>query len=126
MAKYVQEVFSLGDLSYAISAVLHKVGFAERYFRLDELLEQFVTGHRWPASGSQALAEPQAISCLKLVKEFRGPVPLSELCRQVGGIKPEKVRTIVDRLIGHLLIIEGLERETWEILVGFLPTFARK
>ena len=90
LAKYVEEVFSLGDLSYAISAVLHKVGFAERYFRLDELLERFVTGHRWQEWVSQALAEPLAISILKLVKEFRGPVPLLSCAGRSGESSPRR------------------------------------
>jgi hypothetical protein len=126
LSRYVDEVFSRTDLVQAIIGILQTVGFAESYYRLDELLQRFITGHRWHEWVTLALAEPLAKSILKAVNEAGAPIPLLELCERIGGTKPEKVRSVVDQLIGHLVLFEDLHPETWDILVGFLPAVREK
>ncbi len=126
LSRYVDEVFFRTDLVQAIVAILQTVGFSEGYYRLDELLQRFIAGHRWHEWVTLALAEPLAKPILKAVKEAGASIPLLELCGRTGGTKPEKVRAVVDQLIGHLVLFEDLHPETWEILVGFLPAVREK
>jgi hypothetical protein len=126
LSKYVDEVFYRTDLVQAIVEILQTVGFSESYFRLDELLERFIVGHHWHELGARALAEPPANAILKVVNEASAPIPLLELCGRIGGTKPEKVRAVVDQLIGYLVLFEDLQPETWEIQVGFLPAVREK
>ena len=126
LPKYIDEVFFRTDLVRAIVVVLQTVGFSEGYYRLDELLERFINSHRWHELVARALAEPLVKPILKAVKEADAPIPLLELCGRIGGNKPEKVRAVVDQLIGHLVLFEDFQPETWEILVGFLPCVREK
>ncbi len=126
LSRYVDEVFFRTDLVQAIVAILQTVGFSEDYVRLEVLLERFIKGHRWHELVARAFAEPLAKPILKAVKEADAPIPLLELCGRIGGTKPEKVRAVVDQLIGHLVLFEDFQPETWEILVGFLPAVRQK
>jgi hypothetical protein len=126
LSRYVDEVFSRIDLVQAIAAILQTVGISEDYYRLDELLQRFIAGHRWHEWVTLALAEPLAKPILKAVKEAGASIPLLELCGRIGGTKPETVRAVVDQLIGHLVLFEDLHPESWEILVGFLPAVREK
>ena len=126
LSKYIDEAFFRTDLVQAIVAILQTVGFSQGYYRLEELLERFINSHRWHELVARAFAEPLAKPILKAVKEADAPIPLLELCGRIGGNKPEKVRAIVDQLIGHLVLFEDFQPETWEILVGFLPAVREK
>ncbi len=126
LSRYVDEVFSRTDLVQAIAAILQTVGISEDYYRLDELLQRFIIDHRWHEWVTLAHAEPLAKSILKAVKEAGAPIPLLELCGRIAGTNPEKVRLVVDQLIGHLVLFEDLQPETWDILVGFLPAVREK
>ena len=126
LSKYIDEAFFRSDLVQAIVAILQEVGFSEGYYRLEELLERFINSHRWHELVARAFAEPLAKPILKAVKEAVRAIPLLELCGRIGANKPEKVRAIVDQLIGHLVLFEDFQPETWEILVGFLPTVRQK
>jgi Helicase conserved C-terminal domain len=126
LSKYVDEVFFRTDLAQAIVAILQTIGFSEGYYRLDELLERFIISHRWHDFVTRAFAEPLAKPILKAIKEAGAPIPLLELCGRIGRNKPEMVRAVVDQLIGHLVLFEDFQPETWEILVGFLPAVREK
>ena len=72
------------------------------------------------------LREPLAKSILMAVRESGGALPLAELFGRIEGSKPEAVRGVVDSLIAYLVLVEDLQPETWEVMVGFLPAVREK
>ena len=56
-----------------------------------------------------------------MLREAKGPIPLAELPGRIEGSKPDEVRAVVDKLVSHLVLVEDLQPETWELMVGFLP-----
>ena len=58
---------------------------------------------------------------LDVFREAEGPMPLAELAGRLEGSNPDEVRSAVDKLVAHLALVEDLQPETWELMVGFLP-----
>ncbi len=50
-----------------------------------------------------------------------GSLPLEELCARTTGSHPTADRAAVEKLVTRLGLVEDLRRETWELMVGFLP-----
>jgi len=125
ISRYVDEVFSGYELAIEISRVLREVGF-EGYLRLDEALRRFVIGPRWQEWVAQLLGDRLAKSILVIVQESGGALPLAELLGRIEGSKPEAVRRVMDSLIAYLVLVEDLQPETWELMVGFLPAVREK
>ena len=48
-------------------------------------------------------------------------MPLADLPGRIKGSNPNEVRSVVDKLVTHLALVEDLQPETWELMVGFLP-----
>jgi Helicase conserved C-terminal domain len=124
-SRYVDEVFSGHELAMALSRALHEVGF-DGYLRLDEALRRFVIQHRWQEWVAQLLHDPLAKSILRVVTESGGVLPLSALSGRIERSKPEAVRRVMDELVAYLALVEDLQPETWELMVGFLPAVREK
>jgi hypothetical protein len=124
-SRYVDEVYSGRELAIEISRVLQKIGFAG-YYRLEDALRRFVQQPRWQDWVMHLLREPLAKLILQVVTESAGVLPLSELTSRISGRTPEAVRSIVDKLVAYLVLVEDLQPETWELLVGFLPAIREK
>ena len=56
-----------------------------------------------------------------MVREAEGPVPLADLPGLIKGSNPKEVRSVVDKLVTRLALVEDLQPETWKLMVGFLP-----
>jgi len=118
--KYVDYAFYGSPLLGVLGSVLRKAGIDD-LVRLDEILQRYVTHHRWPGWVARALKEPLAEQVLDVVREAEGPIPLAGLIERIPGSEPDEIRAVVDRLIAHLGLVEDLNTETWELMVGLLP-----
>jgi hypothetical protein len=125
-SKYVEEVFFGSDLLQAIASVLRGVGFEGHYYQLDDLIRRHVVGHRWQEWVVQAINNPLTKPILKLVTESGGAIPLLELVGGIKGSKPDEVRSVVDKLIVHLALVEDFRPESLELMVGILPAVREK
>jgi hypothetical protein len=118
--KYVDQAFFGSELVGVISDVLRKAGI-EDYARLDESLQRYVMHHRWPGWIAKSLKNPLAEQVVDVCLKAEGPIPLAELAGRLEGSDPDAVRAAVDKLVTHLALVEDLQPETWELMVGFLP-----
>ncbi len=125
-SKYVEEVFYGVDLLQVVSRVLREAGFEGHYYRLDEIIKRYITGHRWHEWIARSIKNPLAQPILLLVKESGGAMPLFELTTAIKGSEPDEVRAAVDQLIVHLVLVEDFRPESCELMVGFLPSVFEK
>jgi soluble cytochrome b562 len=119
-AKYVDHAFFGNQLMEVLADTLSNVGI-HNFFPLDETLKQYVINHRWPRWVALELKEPLANRILDVVREAEGPVPLADLPALIKGGNPNVVRAVVDKLVTRLALVEDLQPETWDLVVGFLP-----
>ena len=68
------------------------------------------------------MKDPLAERILDVFRAAEGPIPLAELPGRLKGSNPDEVRSVVNNLIAHLAVVEDLQPETWELMVGFLPS----
>jgi soluble cytochrome b562 len=121
-AKYVNHAFFGGQLTAVLSVVLSKAGIG-RFFELENALTRYVTHRRWPGWVSAKLDDPLAEQILAAIHDGGGSLPLAELAGRIkGSPSPDEVRKVMDNLVTHLALVEDLRPETWELMVGFLPT----
>jgi len=121
LAKYVDHVYFSAQLIAVLADTLRKVGIHDA-FQLDDLLKHYVMNYRWPRWVARELGEPLADQILDVVREAEGPVLLADLLGRIKGSSPNVVRSVVDKLLTHLALVEDLQPGTWELTVGFLPT----
>jgi hypothetical protein len=118
--KYVDHAFFGSQLTGVLSGVLRKAGI-EDFVRLEDALQRYVMHHRWPGWVARTLKDPLVDRILDVFREAEGPMPLAELAGRLEGSNPDEVRSAVDKLVAHLALVEDLQPETWELMVGFLP-----
>ena len=118
--KYVDHAFVGSLLIGVLYGIIRKVGIEDN-FRLEEALERYVMHFRWPGWVAQTLKNPLADRIIDVLREAKGPIRLAELPGRIEGSDPDEVRSVVDKLIAHLALVEDLQPETWELMVGFLP-----
>ena len=121
LRKYVDYAFDAYRFLGVASSILRAAGIDD-YFELNNVLQDYVTNHRWPAWVARKLKDPLADRILEVLRAAGDPIPVVDLPGRLGGSEPQKVRATLDRLIAHLAVVEGLDPRTSEILVGFLPT----
>ena len=119
-AKYVDHAFFGTQLMGVLAGTLRNVGIHD-FFQLDETLERYVMQPSLAPVGRPGIKEPLADRILDVVREAEGPVPLADLPGRIKGSNPNVVRSVVDKLVTHLALVEDLQPETWELMVGFLP-----
>lgn len=117
---YVDYAFFGSQLTGVLSGVLRKAGI-ENFVRLEEALQRYVMHRRWPWWVARSLNDPLAERVLDVFQEAEGPIPLAELAGRLEGSDPDEVRATVDKLVTHLALVEDLQPETWELMVGLLP-----
>ena len=118
---YIGQAFFVSDLISFLRGVLQKAGM-EEYVHLDAAIKRYVMNYRWPAWVSQVLKDPLADRIIKAVNAAGGPVPVVELPDRVAGVDPDRVRPAADRLIARLVLFEGIDPRTSDIVVDFLPS----
>jgi Helicase conserved C-terminal domain len=117
---YVEYVFFSDQLIGVLIRTLRTVGIQD-YFQVGEMLNRYVMNYRWPRWAARELQEPLADRILDVVQEADGPVLLADLLGRIKGSSPNVVRSVVDKLVTHLALVEDVKPGTWELMVGFLP-----
>ncbi len=82
--------------------------------------------HRWPEWVARSLNEPLADRILAVVQKAKAPIPLAELPERIEGSNPHDIRMVVDKLVVRLPLVEDIRPETWELVVGILPSVREK
>jgi hypothetical protein len=116
---YADACFFTHGLVVEICNILHRAG-VEGSGGLPDLLQRYVSRHRWPGWVADTLHSEWARPLLDVLEAADGPIPLTELCQRVGG-NAQEVRATLDGLVGRLALVEDLDARTQEILVGLLP-----
>jgi hypothetical protein len=119
LEKYAGYCFLGYGLESALWGVLEAAGLRFR-LRFNEVLTDYVTGHRWPGWVARTLQDPLADRILELVRD--APVLLADLPARLRETSVTSVRLAVARLINHLALFEGLRPGTLELEVGLLPS----
>ena len=119
--KYVNHNFFREQLAGVLSTVLTRARFS-RVFDLDRQLAAYVMHRRWPGLVAAAVDDPLAGRILQVIQEARGSIPQAELPGLITGSEPDQVRSVMDKLIDRLALVEDLRPETSELMVGFLPS----
>ncbi len=119
-ARYVDHAFVPSLLIGVLHDIIRKAGIEDR-FQIEEALERYVMHHRWPGWVARTLKTPLADRIIDVLKEAKGPLPLAELPGRIEGANPDEVRAVLDKLVSHLALVEDLDPETWDLMVGFLP-----
>ena len=121
LERYVDFAFVAYRLSEVLTDVLRKAGIAGPG-DIRETLKHYVKNRRWPEWVAKSLDDPVAERVVEVFQDADGPIPMAQLAGRLEGSDPDKVRAAVDALIGHLALVEDLRPETWELIVGFLPS----
>ncbi len=120
LTHYVRYAFETNNLLTFLHIVVQKAELNFVY-DLDTLLSRYVRNRRWPGWFLAMKKDPKADLVVKAVQEAGGPVPVTELPGRLAGMEPDDARTAMDRLISGLVLFEGLDPMTSEIVVDFLP-----
>jgi Helicase conserved C-terminal domain len=121
LEKYVDSTIYGAQLPGILFGVLRKVGI-EDYIRAEEALQRYVMHRHWPGWVARSLNSPLAERIIDVFQKADGPIPLADVAGRLKGSDPGKVRSALDELIGRLALFEDLRPETWELMVGFLPS----
>ena len=120
IAEFVNYAFFDVPLFTVLAGVTRKAGISD-FSHISETLQRYVTTHRWPGWVARALNDPVASRVVDVFLQAEGPIPLSELAGRLKGTSSDDIRAAVDKLISHLVLMEDLRPETWELMVGLLP-----
>jgi len=121
-ANYVGYCFQSYELDRVLFAVIGKATGLPGYSIVGDLLEVLVARRRWPEWVLAYLNDPLAGEVLQAVRAAGGRLPLAGLAERLPAQDPAAVRPALDRLVNHLALVEDLDQETYEILVGLLPS----
>lgn len=119
LAKYVEATSYAGQVTTAFTDVLRKVGIDD-YLAVDAMIARYVVNHRWPGWVARSIQGTAAGRVIEAVRKAGGPVPIVELAGRVKG-DADDVRAAIDRLVGHLALVEDLDPRTWDVVVDLLP-----
>src|SRR5208282_633742 len=104
-----------------LSSVIRDAGIDE-YLSLDGMLKLYVVGHRWPGWVARSLKNPNAERIIELLRNANGPVGRALLVEKLPDIDADALQAALGSLFAHLAVFEDLDPETFELVVGFLPS----
>jgi hypothetical protein len=118
---YAKFCFAQDGLFRLLEGILraHEV---DPLYRLEEMLERYVARGRWIDWVLRRLNDPMAERLVDLVQEASHPLPLAGLAARIKGSDPTVVRAALNDLVTHLVLFEDLHPDTWELVVGLLPS----
>lgn len=90
-----------------------------------DMVETFVAGPRWAGWVANYLNSPLDRPVLDAVRQAGGKFSLARLGELLPDRGVEVVRKEVDALVNHLALVEDVDEQTGEILVGFMPEALR-
>ena len=121
LENYVRYCFYPAAAADALDSVLLHAGLQES-LNLDETLRLYVVSHRWPGWVARSLKDPAAERIVELLRDANGPVRRAELEKKLPDIAADKLQAALGSLIAHLAVFEDLDPETFELVVGLLPS----
>ena len=121
LENYVRYCFYPPAAADALNSVLLHAGLQES-LNLDETLRLYVVSHRWPGWVARSLKDPAAERIVELLRDANGPVRRAELEKKLPDIAADKLQAALGSLIAHLAVFEDLDPETFELVVGLLPS----
>jgi hypothetical protein len=66
--------------------------------------------------------EPLGERILEVIRKAGGPVSMGALLGSIEGSAPDKVRKVVDHLVSRLVLVEDFQADSWDLMIGFLPS----
>lgn len=120
LQRYADQAFDGYLLRKLISEVIRSAGMADDS-RMDVILERYVKSHRWPGWIVRRLKDPLAQRIIDVLRQAEGPIPTVDLPERIPGSDPNAVRSVSDKLIANLVLVEDLQPGTFDIVVGFFP-----
>ncbi len=91
-------------------------------YRQEEILRLFVPRGEWPDWVIRKLHLPLARRVVDAIENHGGVIPRSALPTMLPRQQPAEVLVVVGDLLEHLALVEALDAETGELLVGLLPS----
>lgn len=76
---------------------------------------------QWPEFVARSVKIPAAGKVLAALLEAGKPVPIVEVPGLVPNSDPVEVRKALDSLIAYIALVEGIDPETLDVMVGYLP-----
>jgi soluble cytochrome b562 len=125
LAEYVHSVYFIDRFSDVLIGVLRAAGIPGP-FRFSDFLNRHVLDGQWPALVARSLNDPLADRILEVVQKAKGKMPIAELPERIAGSDPNKVRSVMDKLVARLALVEDIRPGRWEFLVGLLPVVFEK
>lgn len=121
LENYVRYSFYPPAATNALNSVIRNAGLQES-LGLNEIRSLYVVSHRWPGWVARSLNNPAAERIVELLRDANGPVRRAGLEEKLPGIAADKLQAALGSLIAHLAVFEDLDPETFELVVGFLPS----
>ena len=120
LQSYLNAAYYNGGLVAAVDGVLRSAGI-ESLALSEQEIRRRLTSHRWPGWVLKKLKDDLAERVFEVVREAGGPVPIVDLPARVKHADAAKVRAALDSLVAYLALVEDLDADNLDVVVGLLP-----
>jgi hypothetical protein len=120
LQSYLNVAYYNGGLQASISGVLQNAG-VESFSLSEQETRRRLTSHRWPGWILNKLKDDLTERVFQVVREAGEPVPIVELPARVKNADAVKVRAALDSLVAYLALVEDLDADNLDVVVGLLP-----
>jgi len=117
--RYVDYAYYNGEVFQVLARVLQSAGIDD-LADVGEMVKRYVGHHRWPGWVVKFVKGPLAGRIVEAVRAAGGPVPIADLLHRLDAPAVE-ARPVLDKLVAHLALVEDLDPETNDLVVGLLP-----
>lgn len=125
LRQYAQFAYLWYNLEQALAQVLEKATGMTLYSVPNNPLDLLVSGPYWPDWVADYLKEATAQPLLDAIHQAGNKVPLASVPGLLPGRSPDLVLRTLDQLVNYLALVEDIDRESGEIIVGLLPSVIR-
>jgi hypothetical protein len=120
--RYVEHCFEASGARLMIHHVLEAAG-VNPYGMAGDPVERYVSRRRWAGWVADYLRDSRPYrEVLAAVEAADGRLRLDEVAAGLPGKDPAAVRAALDELVTHLVLVEDLQPDSNELLVGLLPS----
>ncbi|MGE3820682.1 MAG: helicase-associated domain-containing protein, partial [Isosphaeraceae bacterium] len=85
-------------------------------------IDRMVRSRRWPDLVAEGLGDTAVENVLQAVENAGKPVAIAEVPSLVPRLKPEEARAALDLLVTRAALVEDLDAQSLDVMVGLLPT----